>query len=130
MSKTVIGLAGLVAIAAGAIPQNHGEIVRQGDVLLRRVDSIPENVEVVPRDNGRVILAYGEMTGHAHAIIDETTELVTTTLSPSIERFLRVLEDTELKHEEHATVFLSPGVYEVIQQQEYVAPQISRAVYD
>jgi len=49
---------------------------RQGDVLLRRVEHIPENVTPVPRENGRIILAHGEATGHAHAILDEAAELV------------------------------------------------------
>ena len=43
---------------------------RQGDVLILRVNSVPDGLKVEPRDNGRVILAYGEVTGHAHAIAD------------------------------------------------------------
>jgi hypothetical protein len=41
---------------------------RQGDVLLIRVDSLPTGLREIPRDRGRVVLAYGETTGHAHAI--------------------------------------------------------------
>jgi hypothetical protein len=43
---------------------------RQGDVLVQRVTSIPEGDTAVARDNGRVVLAYGEVTGHAHAIAE------------------------------------------------------------
>ena len=43
-------------------------MVRQGDVLLVPVDAIPEAAKPVARDHGRVVLAYGEATGHAHAI--------------------------------------------------------------
>ena len=42
--------------------------VRQGDVLALGVEAIPEDAKPVTRDRGRVILAYGEVTGHAHAI--------------------------------------------------------------
>jgi hypothetical protein len=41
--------------------------IRQGDVNLRPVAVRPTNLVPVARDNGRCILAYGEVTGHAHA---------------------------------------------------------------
>ena len=41
--------------------------VRQGDVLLVPA-SRPGDAKPVGRDCGRVVLAYGEVTGHAHAI--------------------------------------------------------------
>lgn len=45
---------------------------RQGDVLLVRIDNDDtEGYVEVPRDAGRVVLAYGEATGHAHAIYDD-----------------------------------------------------------
>lgn len=40
---------------------------RHGDVFLNRIDAIPDGAKPVPSDNGRTILAYGEVTGHAHA---------------------------------------------------------------
>lgn len=44
--------------------------IRQGDVLLTKVASIPAGCTEVPYDKGRIVLAYGEVTGHAHAIAD------------------------------------------------------------
>jgi hypothetical protein len=41
---------------------------RQGDVFLREVAKVPKSVNIVERENGRVILAHGEVTGHSHAI--------------------------------------------------------------
>jgi hypothetical protein len=41
---------------------------RQGDVLIIPVESIPERLDAIDRDDGRVVLAHGEVTGHAHAI--------------------------------------------------------------
>jgi hypothetical protein len=38
---------------------------RQGDVLLVAVPAIPEDARPLPRDEGRVVLALGEATGHA-----------------------------------------------------------------
>jgi hypothetical protein len=53
--------------------------LRQGDVLL--VPIAPSRIpagRVVPRDRGRIVLAYGEVTGHAHAI-DSATAVLTET---------------------------------------------------
>lgn len=44
--------------------------IRQGDVLLVPVSRLPEGCTEVPNDRGRIVLAYGEVTGHAHAIAD------------------------------------------------------------
>jgi len=42
---------------------------RQGDVLLVQIDEIPDHARALPRDeHGRVVLAHGEVTGHAHAL--------------------------------------------------------------
>lgn len=49
-------------------------LFRQGDVLLRRVSSIPKSAKAAEKKdqpgNSRIVLAYGEVTGHAHAIAD------------------------------------------------------------
>jgi len=39
-------------------------------VLLLATDEVPAGLASVPRDRGRVVLAYGEATGHAHAIAE------------------------------------------------------------
>ena len=44
---------------------------RQGDVLIVTVSRLPKLLEPVAREGGHVILAHGEVTGHAHAIKDE-----------------------------------------------------------
>jgi hypothetical protein len=100
---------------------------RQGDVLLipvrrRRFVGIP-----VARDGGRVVLAYGEATGHAHAIIDRGAELFQTDLG---ERFLQVLATggVSLTHEEHADIVLPRGLYEVVRQREYDQEEIRQVL--
>ncbi len=40
---------------------------RQGDVLIERINSLPRKLTKVALESGRVILAHGEVTGHAHA---------------------------------------------------------------
>lgn len=114
---------------------------RQGDVLLIPVDDIPNGAKKVQRDNGRVILAYGEVTGHAHAITVPGADkfrvrtdvgggpINLRDMSPRIAEYLRVREEAELKHEEHATIKVPPGNYRVAIQREYT-PQIVRSVRD
>lgn len=91
-------------------------LYRQGDVLLRAVDTIPANVTTVAkRDAGRIVLAYGEVTGHAHAILAPESEATLLTAGENA-RFLRLVADVDLVHEEHAAVHLPAGNYQVIRQ--------------
>jgi len=99
---------------------------RQGDVLIRRVAKIPEGAVPVKRDAGRVVLAYGEVTGHAHAMTSGGVEL----LDARPGRYLRVTAASDLRHEEHATIRVEPGVYEVVIQREYDDAEEWRQVAD
>lgn len=47
---------------------------RQGDVYLFQVDALPESVKAKPVGKNHV-LAYGEATGHCHAIKKQNCEL-------------------------------------------------------
>jgi hypothetical protein len=100
---------------------------RQGDVLIKEVAKMPTAVKQVDwAKEGRVILAYGEVTGHAHALGLSFASMFATEAG---QRFLKVKEGAELTHEEHATIKPVPGVYEVIQQREYT-PEAIRNVAD
>lgn len=87
---------------------------RQGDVMITNIDSIPDKAIKQPKTD-RIVLAYGEATGHAHVIEDATTELH----KFDVDLFLKVLNTTKIKHEEHAPIILEPGFYKVIRQREY-----------
>jgi len=103
-------------------------IYRQGDVLIERITKTPRKTQPVKRDAGRIVLAYGEVTGHAHAIASRAAELTETELG---ERFLRVLAEggVALRHEEHATIQIPQGDYRIRQQREY-SPEAIRNVAD
>jgi hypothetical protein len=98
-----------------------GKQYRQGDVLLVAVDSLPPNAAVESHD-GRLVLAYGEVTGHAHAVNAAVAQLYTAGGA----QFLQVSERTELVHEEHASITLEPGLYRVVRQREYSPREIRR----
>ena len=99
------------------------ECWRQGDVLLIRVDKIPEGLTKA-KD---LVLAHGEVTGHAHRILSRKG------VARWVAERLQYLEITRpkalLKHEEHATVELPAGKYEVLIQVEY-SPGALRSVVD
>ncbi len=115
--------------------KNTKTMYRQGDVLIEQISSLPNNLVKNKRDNNRVILAYGEVTNHSHAIFDE-----------EVNHFFSPNEKTEpglvgitylevraalvaLKHEEHSTIELPNGNYRVIRQCEY-SPTAIRSVAD
>jgi hypothetical protein len=149
---------------------------RQGDIMLRSVERIPSALKKVPLDKGRVILAYGEVTGHAHAVIGDVELFLAADVEDLEQRFLHVeaeqfvevpvfehrstgriitpasyvdeetgdmitpapygeteavqvgtrrVEGASVVHDEHDTITLPPGDYEVVRQREYQpeAPQ-------
>ncbi|HEX4521062.1 MAG TPA: hypothetical protein VH063_15885 [Gaiellaceae bacterium] len=107
------------------------KLYRQGDVLIIPVASIPHATDAVKRENGLVILAHGEITGHHHAIADQKVELVTSQEADELRTWLSITTDepVALTHQEHDTIMLPPGSYEVRRQREY-APDAPRNVQD
>lgn len=105
------------------------EPIRQGDVLLVPVRSIPKGAAPRARDNGRVILAYGEVTEHAHAIADTVDDPACELLATGDATYLRVDRVSQLVHEEHSAATLEPGTYRVVRQREY-SPEAIRNVAD
>ena len=96
-------------------------LIRQGDVLLVPVAGLPERAREGRR--GRLVLAEGEATGHAHVVDDDRASLHGHPSSSGL--YLSVVGDGPvfLVHEEHGPLALAPGVYEVRRQREY-APRV------
>lgn len=109
------------------------KMYRQGDVLIIRATkkgALTKEHQKVARDAGRVVLAYGEVTGHAHALHEPGVALLRR--EGISDRVLTVgRELAELVHEEHATIALPKGTYVIRQQREYdCLAEASRAVAD
>ena len=100
---------------------------RQGDVLIVRVPAgtLTNKFKKQKTDKGRVVLAYGEVTGHAHAIPGTAC----TMYAWEGDRLIEVTKATKLTHEEHSAITLVPGMYRVIRQREY-SPEEIRTVAD
>ena len=108
------------------------KFVRQGDVLVSvDLDVKPVGeLKKVERENGRVVLAHGEVTGHAHAIEDAECDLYVDTKG---NLFLDVKKPVVLRHEEHKREHgnhkdgfpvVEKGVHPVRRQREYFPEQI------
>ena len=101
-------------------------IWQQGDVLIESVDEskIP-NEGLVPqtKDPGRLILAEGEVTGHAHAILRTGAVELLEPKDPSPNKEVMWLKvsapSVDVVHEEHGTVTIPRGTYTVRKVQEY-----------
>ena len=104
-------------------------ILRQGDVLIQRIRSLPKDAKKLARENGRVVLVHGEATGHHHSLSEPNCALYDSAAEIGV-TFLEVQEAmAALTHQEHSTINLEPGIYKVIRQREY-SPQEIRNVRD
>lgn len=94
---------------------------RQGDILLVKTDDNVSGAEVL-RENGRLILAHGEATGHTHSISCQNARLY---LNGS-RMLLKVNGSSpiQLTHEEHASISVPGGLYHVVRQREYSPKEV------
>ena len=91
------------------------KVYRQGDVNLIKVDEPKVFDEEIKADNGSTILAYGEVTNHAHRI--PATHAKQFKLGGK--EYVKVTKPTQLKHEEHFPINLPVGTYEKVIAREY-----------
>ena len=98
---------------------------RQGDVMLLKIETLPPEAVSDQSEEHRIVLAYGEVTGHAHAVSTAHAAIY----KHNEERYLVTEPGAQLVHEEHNTIVLEPGVYRVIRQREY-SPREVRFVAD
>lgn len=83
---------------------------RQGDVLLKPVENIPTNTT-----QKSLVLVEGEITGHYHQFLDPS--IVSVSILNETQ-YVNVQQQAELVHDEHDTLFIPAGLYEVVQQRE------------
>ena len=105
--------------------------VAQGDLLARKIETIPETAtHVAPKDN-RHVIAHSE-TGHHHWVDAEACEYFADPGNPLI-AYLAAEGPITLHHDrsfdQHAPVTLPPGQYEIRRQREYT-PEGWRRVED
>ena len=88
---------------------------------------LPADAKPLAREAGRVVLAHGELTGHAHAIADEGAVL----FQSGAVRILQVADaGATVRHEEHDPIALDPGLFEIRRQEEWTDNDEPRQVQD
>lgn len=107
---------------------------RQGDVLIELIGAVadlPSTATIRPRDNGRLILAYGEVTGHVHAVLDAPMAAIYDDPNATDGSFyLTIGGPSGVIHEEHGRIDLDPGLYRVQRQREWTDEDEPRQVAD
>jgi len=87
----------------------------QGDLMLRKIESVPANAVPVKADNGVYVLAHSE-TGHNHVVMERPG---VTLLRDPVDQFRGFLivsgEPAELQHlrghDTHETIAIQPRMY-------------------
>jgi hypothetical protein len=106
---------------------------RQGDVLIMPIEesALPPHLDDAPREprdaRGRLVLALGEVTGHAHAVLGPGQLLSPD--GPTAPMLLQLPDGGRVVHEEHAAIPLPKGWYRIVRQREYL-PGAVRIVAD
>ena len=81
------------------------ELIQQGDTLYFPVEAVPTNLEKQTNN----VIQEGEATGHAHRLTEGEIFVEPTTKT----KYLRLVNAAEVRHEEHAPVYLPPGDYRI-----------------
>ena len=103
------------------------KLFRHGDLLIRKVSSIPKTA-ILSSTN---IIAYGEATGHHHKLQAKAGQAQVLVNKSQETQAFSVKNDTKLVHEEHKTDTIPKGYYKVEFEKEYEPlEQIERQVYD
>lgn len=103
----------------------------QGDIYIRRIEKLPENVIKVEAEGKHVIVTHSE-TGHNHVM--EAEKVTMYNLPDSIMDCLLVVHDpVALEHlrnyDTHEPIMFDEGVYHVKRQREWT-PEGFRKVQD
>lgn len=101
--------------------------IRQGDVLLIKRNELPKDAKPVAEENGRIILLRGEVTGHHHsfAVADGVKGF-----QVGEKLWVEVPKAAPLEHQEHDTIPVPEGIYEMAEQVEDDGLEDARAVAD
>ena len=103
------------------------KIWRQGDVLFVAIESVPKGGK--KRASGHIL--EGEATGHVHRVAEADLDAAEVLEFGEGQLYLSVSAEggISIVHEEHKTIALPVGDYEVVRQREY-QPEGLRNVAD
>lgn len=90
------------------------KILRHGDLLIKEITKLPEDLKEIKTN----IVAEGEFTGHNHTVITEDNSIAVYS-SFDGKKYLNCIKDAKISHQEHKTLEIPCGIYEVIIEQEF-----------
>ncbi len=114
-------------------------ILRQGDVLLIRIDAKMRDLEDAPKDARGIVLAEGESSGHHHSVFGKgarlcqykaTGQRVVVIPRDTHDAVVRVVGGGAGGVDRHTPIELAPGKWEVRIQRAWTSERASRQVQD
>lgn len=101
--------------------------------MLKPMKELPPGLEELKT----LTLQEGEITGHRHRFLEGSKVKVyqaapgypsENSITPNVGKFIQVLEDTVLLHEEHKPIKVEPGFYEVdiVREYDYDKDEVAR----
>lgn len=107
------------------------DVAAQGDLIITRINSIPEDAKEALAVNNEHVVAHSE-TGHNHVVAAQDAQLFRPANDDMI-MYLAVHNETELRHlrsfDTHEPITIKPGNYQIRRQREYT-PRGWRRVED
>lgn len=117
----------------------YGNLVRQGDVLLQCLTSVPELDDKPIVDPRGIVLAEGETSNHHHAVVGRSAKLFAYKMGGRDARVLvvgrggaeiRVVGGGAGGVDRHTPIRVKQGMYEVRVQRSWTSAHASRRVED
>jgi len=106
------------------------DIAAQGDMLIRRIEALPEDAKPAEAFNGAFVLAHSE-TGHNHIVMERPGVRFFSAMDEFRSYLIVEGEPAELQHQRsfdtHESLRIEPGIYEVRRQREYTPEGFRRA---
>lgn len=98
------------------------KMAAQGDMLIRRIDKLPDNISEAKPEDGLYILAHSE-TGHHHAVKAEPSVKYYTHANDNLIAYLVVDNEAVVEHmrdfDTHEPIKIDNGIFEIRRQREY-----------
>jgi len=93
------------------------EFFQQGDVIIERIDELPEGIKKLDG----FVLEEGETPGHFHelAVMEPEKKQVSVFEDNEHQKYMQNFIGTMLTHQEHKAIEIPPGTYRIRKVQEF-----------
>jgi tricorn protease-like protein len=101
---------------------------QQGDVIYRKIESLPDGVKEVKKNNGMIVVMHGE-NGHTHCI-KEVNDVDAMFYEKDGNFYLKNNNQVTLEHEEHGSHVIEPGIWEIGQvvEKDWLAGMVRKVI--